>query len=205
MSDRSCEEPWRVARTHVQWEGVSSLGRALGGVPRVGALDKRVYGSWYVISFIDSVKDSGINLALYTVPRDSSYWVNFHAFLARLTTARIIDSSLLAMWAFRSSLEDPSAEDITRARISSNGLEAIAMWILYAGEALRAHSKNGLTYGDRVGIPGGEFKDTRDWRGFNEERWGIWLERLRLTVSAVGLQERTKVLVTECIESMEKL
>ncbi|PKS11277.1 hypothetical protein jhhlp_003039 [Lomentospora prolificans] len=106
---------------------------------------------------------------------DFQDWDNKTAFLARLTSrsdpndGRNLDASMYALWAMRSAFEQDCPENVSNAPAIRNA----AIWIIYAGKALRRSVSNQVDMPDRCGVPGSKLSE-KEWRGFNAERWSLW-------------------------------
>ncbi|KAG4255781.1 hypothetical protein FPRO03_04729 [Fusarium proliferatum] len=122
-------------------------------------------------------------------------FVNINGFFARATAAGVDDLSLFAIWTLREALEDPAADKISET--STKLLKASSVWFIYAADALAKASKDGKQFDGKVAKPGAslaEFKDEAGWRGFNNDRWKVWLDRLS-TLKEADVPEDTKSLV----------
>ncbi|KAG4286253.1 hypothetical protein FPRO06_07513 [Fusarium proliferatum] len=122
-------------------------------------------------------------------------FVNINGFFARATAAGVDDLSLFAIWTLREALEDPAADKISET--SPKLLKASSAWFIYAADALAKASKDGKQFDGKVAKPGAslaEFKDEAGWRGFNNDRWKVWLDRLS-TLKEADVPEDTKSLV----------
>lgn len=137
-----------------------------------------------------------------TVRQDTPEFTNINAFAARITAANVEDFSVYGIWALRKALEDPEPDELT-TRPSPHNLEAAASWFIYAGESLRTLVERGQQWEGRGAMAGESFKD-KDWNGYSEERWGVWLERFRLVLNA-KIPEQTKKMVTLAIEEMGRV
>lgn len=160
-------------------------------------------GMCFVIDVIPPIRLYVLMTSCFTVDQETSDWVNLNAYAARLSSAKVDDFSLYAIWTIRGVFEENGPNELTSSnRPSPKELEAAAIWFRYAGELLHTRKKDRETFSERVAIPGKSLED-KDWRGFNEERWGVWLERFRLVV-AQDIPDETKQLLTEAIQIMEQ-
>ncbi|OLN89315.1 hypothetical protein CCHL11_08989 [Colletotrichum chlorophyti] len=109
---------------------------------------------------------------------EKNSWDNLSAFAAQLTARANLDDpndpfdfSLYGLWALRTAFEEnrPADADVAAA------VRQAYLWINYAGEALRKLSAKDRNFDGKSAKAGDKF-GSRDWRGFNEERWGIWTE-----------------------------
>ncbi|KAF5591167.1 heterokaryon incompatibility protein het-E-1 [Fusarium subglutinans] len=122
-------------------------------------------------------------------------FVNITGFFARATAAGVDDLSLFAIWTLREALEDPAADKISEA--SPKLLKSSSVWFIYAADALAKASKDGKQFDGKVAKPGAslaEFKDEAGWRGFNSDRWKVWLDRFS-TLKEADLPHDSKSLV----------
>ncbi|KAF4493314.1 Vegetative incompatibility HET-E-1 [Fusarium agapanthi] len=122
-------------------------------------------------------------------------FVNINGFFARATAAGVDDLSLFAIWTLREALEDPAADKISET--SPKLLKASSVWFIYAADALAKGSKDGKQFDGKVAKPGAslsELKDEAGWRGFNNDRWNVWLDRLS-TLKEANVPEDTKCLI----------
>ncbi|KAF5667288.1 hypothetical protein FHETE_5991 [Fusarium heterosporum] len=128
--------------------------------------------------------------------------VNINSFFARLTAAGVNDLSLFAIWVLRGTLEDPSADQIAQ-EASPRLLKATSTWFIYASGALKKASSEGKQFDGKIAKPGAslaEHKDENGWRGFCNDRWKIWQDRLS-TLKSTDLPEDVKSLVARAVDS----
>lgn len=133
-------------------------------------------------------------------------FVNFNAFCARITAANVSDLSLYAIWILREALENPEDSDIVK-ETSSGLLKAASIWLIYASETLSKLSQEKKQFDGKMAKPGSSlsiFKDAPGWRGFNEDRWETWVERLTIVKDAV-VAEDTKSLVSQALGEASKV
>ncbi|VZH91539.1 unnamed protein product [Fusarium fujikuroi] len=126
-------------------------------------------------------------------------FVNINGFFARATAAGIDDLSLFAIWTLREALEDPAGDKTSQT--SPKLLKASSVWFIYAADVLAKASKDGKQFDGKVAKPGAsltEFKDEAGWRGFNNDRWKVWLDRLS-TLKEADVPEDTKSLVVQAL------
>ncbi|KAF4457099.1 hypothetical protein F53441_887 [Fusarium austroafricanum] len=132
-------------------------------------------------------------------------YVNVNGFFARVTAAGVNDLSLFGLWAMRDALEDPAADKIAQ-QTSPMLLNASLVWMIYASGALAQASRNGKQFDGKIAKPGAslaEFKDEAGWRGFCNDRWKIWQDRLS-DLNKAGISAHSKSLLTQALESAAK-
>ncbi len=141
-------------------------------------------------------------------------FINLNAFAARLTTLSAqpphtalephptFDYSLYAIWTLRSALEDPVLA--SSAAATANTLAA-AVWWLYAADPLWAMTARERRFERKVAAPGSSQGVNPDWRGFNRDRFDLWLNRMRDLVASDGMRESedTRQVVRQALERME--
>ncbi|KAI5373289.1 hypothetical protein J4E82_008046 [Alternaria postmessia] len=125
---------------------------------------------------------------------------NINAFAARLTAANLVDLSMYAIWTLRSVLEDSIPSQIY-SKSGDKGCKAAAAWFIYAGEVLYAFCKEGRKFGGRGAEQGSDVVG-EDWNGFNEERWGLWVERIE-EVQRTVVDEDTKKVLQKAMEGIQ--
>ena len=128
--------------------------------------------------------------------------VNINAFFARVTAAGIDDFTLYAIWTLREALEDPAASDIAK-QTSPRLLKAASVWFVYASDILSKETKEGKQFDGKMAKPGVSLKDGPEWRGFCQERWNTWKERLSSLNNAV-LPEDTKTLISQAADVLAR-
>ncbi|KAH7183331.1 uncharacterized protein B0J16DRAFT_163637 [Fusarium flagelliforme] len=126
--------------------------------------------------------------------------VNVNAFFARVTAAGIDDFTLYAIWILREALEDPTADDIAQ-QTSPKLLKATSVWLVYASDTLSKATKEGKQFDGKMARPGASLKDDVEWRGFCQDRWNAWKERLSLLKNA-DLSGDTKSLIKQGVDNM---
>ncbi|KAJ5210538.1 hypothetical protein N7472_000677 [Penicillium cf. griseofulvum] len=116
-------------------------------------------------------------------------WAKLNIFLAQLTQAADVeyksplqawisdamDLSHMGLCGLRHVFEDgiPSEQVASTA-----GLPGVCHWLICAGDRLWENVLNGRKYNKYDGRPG-EMYSNRSWRGFERERWDIWVQGLR--------------------------
>ncbi|KAF9762631.1 hypothetical protein IL306_003355 [Fusarium sp. DS 682] len=132
-------------------------------------------------------------------------FVNINGFFARVTAAGVDDLSLFAIWTLREALEDPAADKIAQ-QTSPKLLKASSVWFIYATAAIANASKDGKQFDGKVAKPGAslaEFKDEAGWRGFNNDRWKIWQDRLS-NLKEADIPQDSKSFINQALESLAK-
>ncbi|KAK7706452.1 hypothetical protein SLS57_009688 [Botryosphaeria dothidea] len=133
-------------------------------------------------------------------------FVNANAFFARVTAGGISDLSLYAIWILREALEDPEDEDIAKTT-SPALLQAASVWLVYAAPKLSKLSKEAKQFDGKMAKPGSSlsiFKDAPGWRGFCEDRWDTWIERLTPLKEAEVATE-AKSLISQALDQASKV
>ncbi|KAK0716803.1 hypothetical protein B0T26DRAFT_644747 [Lasiosphaeria miniovina] len=106
------------------------------------------------------------------------------AFMAKLTAIAgadkpkdAFDFALFALWSLRTAFEEaPPAGQSAASKVKL--AELAAVWVRFASDALHTMCEENRPFVANQGAPGDKYKD-RKWKGFNQERWGIWLEGLK--------------------------
>jgi hypothetical protein len=112
-----------------------------------------------------------------------SAWINLNAFTATLVAtihSRSIsfppdnDFSLYAIWTIRMALEDNDGQQ----KPDKTSLEAAAAWFAYAAPTLWNLSQKNKDFQGKIAKQG-QAMQGKEWRGFSQERWEHWEERLK--------------------------
>ncbi|KAL6914804.1 hypothetical protein FSST1_012564 [Fusarium sambucinum] len=128
--------------------------------------------------------------------------VNINAFFARITAAGIDDFTLYAIWTLRDAIEDPAADEIAQ-KTSPRLLKAASVWFIYAGDSLAKATKEGKQFDGKMAKPGASLEDGAEWRGFCDDRWKAWQERMSALKTA-ELPEDTKTLIEKAAQGLNK-
>ncbi|KAF9252902.1 hypothetical protein DTO006G1_2139 [Penicillium roqueforti] len=121
-------------------------------------------------------------------PDQQIRWAKLNIFLAQVTQAAEVeytslqvsisdamDVSHMALCGLRHVFE----ERIPSEHIASTaGLLGVCYWLICAGDRLWENVLNGRKYNRYDGRPGELYSD-RGWKGFERERWDIWVQGLR--------------------------
>lgn len=129
--------------------------------------------------------------------------LNVNAFFARVTAAGIYDLTLYAIWVLRQALEDPVADEIAQ-KTSPMLLKASSVWFIYASSLLAEATKEGKQFDGKMAKPGASLKDEAEWRGFCEDRWKTWQERMQSLKSA-NVPADAKALIDQALEMVAKI
>jgi hypothetical protein len=135
------------------------------------------------------------------------------AFTAQLTQAAIIEPEYprnpthwahIALWSMRTAFEGDirQPEELVR----TTALRVACLWFIYAADAVWACVQKGVfTDGEDdgfgyIGKPGSHFKD-KAWRGFERERFDVWVRQLELAQQAgEGLDGETMGIIEEALK-----
>ncbi|PTD08932.1 hypothetical protein FCULG_00011157 [Fusarium culmorum] len=126
--------------------------------------------------------------------------VNINAFFARVTAAGVDDFTLYAIWTLREAIEDPAADEIAQ-KTSPKLLKAASVWFIYAGDSLAKATKEGKQFDGKMAKPGASLRDGAEWRGFCDDRWKVWQQRMS-TLKDADLPEETKTLVEKACQGL---
>lgn len=126
-------------------------------------------------------------------------WMNINAFAARLTEksskTESFDYSLSGLWSLREGLEE--TEQANEAAI-----QAASIWLIYAGSTIRRYCHQGKSFDGKMGRGGPNFT-SKEWTGYNEERWSAWQKALASAENSCGPE--SKELVAEALKRMKEL
>lgn len=138
-------------------------------------------------------------------------FVNINAFLARITSHRLIDLKHMAIWTLRLALEDtpwtrqlpqavrpPPGQARPNIRMLDGLVPGAAQWITHAGPLIHSSQEE---YG-RLAQGGDLFQGKQ---GFSRERWNFWKARFRWVQSQGELREETRAIARKAAEAMEKI
>ncbi|QPC80207.1 hypothetical protein HYE68_010959 [Fusarium pseudograminearum] len=126
--------------------------------------------------------------------------VNINAFFARVTAAGVDDFTLYAIWTLREAIEDPAADEIAQ-KTSPKLLKAASVWFIYAGDSLAKATKEGKQFDGNMAKPGASLHDGAEWRGFCDDRWKAWQQRMSALKDA-DLPEDTKKLIEKACQGL---
>lgn len=143
-------------------------------------------------------------------------WAKFNIFLAQVTQAADVDyTSTLQVWisdamdeshiglcGFRHVFE----ESVTpKQLVSTAGLLGVCYWFICAGERLWENVLNYRKYNKYDGRAGEKYSD-RNWRGFERERWDVWVQGLQeVEACCAPDQELLKDLIDRALSTIERV
>ncbi|KAG8670561.1 hypothetical protein FPOAC2_09923 [Fusarium poae] len=128
--------------------------------------------------------------------------VNINSFFARITAAGIDDFTLYAIWTLRDAIEDPAANEIAQ-KTPQRLLKAASVWFIYAGDSLTKATIEGKQFDGKMAKPGASLEDGVEWRGFCDDRWKTWEQRM-LALKTADLPEDTKALIEKAAQCLNK-
>ncbi|KAH8690392.1 hypothetical protein GQ44DRAFT_780468 [Phaeosphaeriaceae sp. PMI808] len=150
-------------------------------------------------------------------PEEESQYYNKVAFLAQLTTSSVnfvsdpenhpgpFDFSLYALWSFRQAFEDST----TPRAPNDSLLRAASLWMSYAADRLWENVKMKRDFRHKASNSNpaqegnGYLKQNKNWVGFNQERWGVWVKGLE---NGRGVEnEEVKGLVETALKEVERV
>lgn len=122
-------------------------------------------------------------------PEQQIRWAKLNVFLAQVTQAADVEyTSPLQVWISDAmdlshmglrGLRHVFEEGIPSEKSASTaGLLGVCYWLICAGDRLWENVLNGRKYNKYDGRPG-EIYSNRGWKGFERERWDIWVQGLR--------------------------
>lgn len=127
-------------------------------------------------------------------------WINLNAFVATLTASsekrklEPSDFSLYCIWTVRDALEQQDGA-------SEIAVQTAAVWFICASPAIWTFCSQEKAFEGKLARPGTEFA-SREWKGFDKDRWTSWEVRFRNIVKNPDLQEKTKKLVNDALAAM---
>jgi hypothetical protein len=126
--------------------------------------------------------------------------ININAFFARVTAAGVSDFTLYAIWTLREALEDPDVNEIAH-QPSTKLLNAASVWFIYATDILANATKENKQFDGKMAKPGTSIGQA-EWRGFCDDRWKVWKQRLSAASNA-DLSGDTKILAEKAVKVLE--
>ncbi|CAI7565393.1 unnamed protein product [Penicillium palitans] len=149
-------------------------------------------------------------------PEQQIRWAKLNIFLAKVTQAADVEyTSPLQVWisdamdvshmALRG-LRHVFEESILSERVASTaGLLGVCYWLICAGDRLWENVLNHRRYNKYDGRPG-EMYSHRGWKGFERERWDIWVQGLRdAKATCTPGQELVEDLIDRALAKMERV
>ncbi|KAJ5970897.1 uncharacterized protein N7479_000815 [Penicillium vulpinum] len=149
-------------------------------------------------------------------PDEQIRWAKLNIFIAQATQAAEVeytsplqvsindamDLSHMGLCGLRHVFEEgfPSEKAASTA-----GLIGVCYWLICAGDRLWENVLNGRKYNKYDGRPG-EMYSNRGWKGFERERWDIWVQGLRDAKAAcISSQEPVEDLVDRALSNIERV
>jgi hypothetical protein len=115
-----------------------------------------------------------------TEEEEKTQWININAFLAILTKDNAesssggpLDFSLYGIWSLRDALEGDESATLPQYK-----KDTAKVWIKLAGQTLKKLSEQEKTFDGKMAAPGSAFS-SKQWKGYNNERWEVWNTRLQ--------------------------
>ncbi|KAK1704895.1 hypothetical protein CaCOL14_009319 [Colletotrichum acutatum] len=136
---------------------------------------------------------------------EKASWTNLSAFAAQLTARADLtnpqdpfDFSLYGLWALRAAFEEEDAgseggKDVIATRIAYQ-------WTNHAVGALHDLSMKKRNFEGKSGKPGSKYAD-REWKGLNEERYGLWADSIT-SISQTASDDEARALAKEAAAKM---
>ncbi|KAJ5967538.1 hypothetical protein N7501_003786 [Penicillium viridicatum] len=149
-------------------------------------------------------------------PEQQIRWAKLNIFLAKATQAADVEyTSPLQVWISDAmdeshmglrGLRHVFEEGILSERVASTaGLLGVCYWLICAGDRLWENVLNCRRYNKYDGRPG-EMYSNRGWKGFERERWDIWLQGLRdAKATCTPGQELVEDLIDRALAKMERV
>lgn len=149
-------------------------------------------------------------------PEQQIRWAKLNIFLAKVTQAADVEyTSPLQVWISDAmdvshmglrGLRHVFEEGILSERVASTpGLLGVCYWLICAGDRLWENVLNCRRYNKYDGRPG-EMYSNRGWKGFERERWDIWMQGLRdAKATCEPGQELVEDLIDRALAKMERV
>ncbi|KAJ5780718.1 hypothetical protein N7457_005878 [Penicillium paradoxum] len=140
-------------------------------------------------------------------------WARLNIFLAQVTQAADVeyaslvqvwisdamDESLLGLCGLRNVFEESvPCEQL----VSTAGLLGVCYWFVCAGDRLWENVLNGRKYNKYDGRPGEKYAN-RSWRGFERERWDVWVQGLRDVKACCAAGQDPEDLLNHALSKIE--
>ncbi|KAF7553531.1 hypothetical protein G7Z17_g3557 [Cylindrodendrum hubeiense] len=138
--------------------------------------------------------------------KSGAAFINLNAFFARITAADINDFSLFAVWILREALEDPEEDEIVKTT-SPELLQSASIWLVYASAPLEKLSREQKQFDGKMAKPGKSlsmFNGTPGWRGFCQDRWNTWLDRL-VSLKKTEITTEAQSLISQVLGKASKV
>ncbi|OQE18789.1 hypothetical protein PENFLA_c020G01273 [Penicillium flavigenum] len=147
-------------------------------------------------------------------PDQQIRWAKLNIFLAQVTQAAVVQyTSPLQVWISDAmdeshmglcGLRHVFEEGIPPEQLASTaGLLGVCYWIVCAGDRLWENVLNRRRYNKYDGRPG-EMYSKRGWKGFERDRWDVWVQGLRDVKAACSSgQELVKDLIDRALSKIE--
>lgn len=148
--------------------------------------------------------------------------INTNAFMAHITSRRVEDLKLYAIWALRSALEDEPwnwspphfteefDDDIIARLLYKRTIYTLdgftipaAQWIIHAGHLIFNCEEEYDESGSSDPAKGGDLWNGK--HGFCRERWGFWKERFGWIQTRDELEDDTRAVAKIAVDAMEKV
>ena len=133
-------------------------------------------------------------------PESKQKWINQSGLLAQIFAIEFpFDLSIFALWTFREGLEENMPSNIS----IDAGVEAACWWFIYAADKLWACVQKCQEYENRRGMGGGGYY-TKEWKGYNLERWAVWQQSLSQALNT-SQNEGTKKLIQAALDRIKRV
>jgi hypothetical protein len=132
-------------------------------------------------------------------PKESSAWLSLNSFVARLSSAGLVDGSCLAIWVLRHALEE---KNIAKETANCN-ISAASEWIIKNGRKLhdRALAIQQLDEDKARATAGGPLYKGK--AGLCLERWQFW--KLQFSKAKDDVDKAVRKMVQQALNEMEKI
>jgi hypothetical protein len=132
-------------------------------------------------------------------PDQFTRYINFSAFLARLTECNFLDDATYAIWTIRDALEEGENDD----QVYSYLVSSAAVWILFSGQNLFVRivqvPMSVSTEGELASSRGGSLFDGHN---LGLERWRFWKKAFAVAIERQGSNEECKRLSSKAMDLM---
>lgn len=128
-------------------------------------------------------------------------WINLNAWTATLTVSsqsrklQPSDFSLYCIWTVREALEQ-------QEQAPEVAVQTATIWFIYAAPTIWSFCQEQKSFDGKLAKPGPEFS-SREWRGFEKDRWTSWEVGFKHIAGREGLDEKTGKLVKDAVTAMK--